>query len=193
MPDTAPPVESAPQVDLSRYTPGDYHPGRGKLTQVAWYFCSLALVECRWLPFSSVRCAVLRWFGARIGHGVRIKPRVRIKFPWRLSVGDYTWIGEDAWIDNLADVQIGSHACVSQGAYLCTGSHDARSTGFELITKPITLADGAWVAARAVVLPGVELGPNAMAAAGSVVTKSVPAGVIVGGNPARPLGERSPS
>lgn len=185
------PTDHASQTDLSDYTVGDFKPGRGKLTQILWYYCSLLVFESGWLPVHGLKCAMLRWFGATVGRGVVIKPNVRIKYPWRLSIGDFVWIGQAAWIDNLAEVTIGSHACLSQGVYLCTGSHNAHSAGFELKTEPITIGDGAWVAARTMVLQGVTFGPNSMAAAGSVVIKDVPATRIVGGNPAKPIGNRS--
>ena len=95
------------------------------------------------IPGSAHRCFLLRAFGAKIGRGVNIKPRVKVKFPWRLIVGNHSWIGEAVWIDNLAEVEIGANCCVSQGAYLCTGSHDWNSRKFTLITKPIRVEDGA--------------------------------------------------
>ena len=191
MPESDAPVTEAPQVDLSGYTAGGgYTPGAGKVTQILWYGCSLLLFESGLLPVSGAKRAILRAFGARIGEGVVIKPQVRIKFPWRLAVGEHTWIGQGVWIDNLAEVRIGAHTCVSQGVYLCTGSHDHRSPGFELLTRPITIGDGAWIAAMAVLLPGTQVGDGALAAAGSVVSGDVAPRTIVSGNPARKTGDR---
>jgi putative colanic acid biosynthesis acetyltransferase WcaF len=130
-----------------------------------------------------IRRELLRLFGAKIGAGVVIKMGVRVKYPWRLSVGEHAWLGEDCWIDNLADVTVGANACISQGAYLCTGNHDWRAPRFDLIVKPITLDDGAWVGARATIAPGVRLHVCAVAAAGSVVTHDIPAFEIHAGNP----------
>jgi putative colanic acid biosynthesis acetyltransferase WcaF len=129
-------------------------------------------------------CSLLRLFGTRIGAGVVIKPGVRIKFPWLLSLGDRSWIGEDASIDNLARVDIGRNVCISQAAYLCTGNHDWSDPAFGLLVKPIALGDGSWIGARCVVCPGVKIGEGGIAAAGSVVTRDIPAGEIHGGNPA---------
>lgn len=126
----------------------------------------------------------------RVGRGLVIKPNVRVKYPWRLAVGDYCWIGQGAWIDNLADVVLGSHVCVSQEVYICTGSHNYRARGFDLIARPILVGDGAWLGARSLLLGGVTVAANAVVAAGSVVTKDVPAATIVAGQPARPIGDR---
>jgi putative colanic acid biosynthesis acetyltransferase WcaF len=139
--------------------------------------------------------AAKRWIrrqgGAGIGRGLVIKARVWIKYPWRLVVGDHCWIGQGAWIDNLADVRLGSHVCVSQQVYVCTGSHDYRQRTFDLITRPVDVGDGAWLGARALVLGGVTVGANAVVAAGSLVTKDVPVAAIVAGQPARTIAQRS--
>lgn len=191
MPDAPnPPTEA--WVDLSNYTPGEYRPGRGRLTQVAWHFVSAVVFESSCLPISGLKRAILRAFGAKIGRNVTIKPNVRIKYPWRLSVGDHTWIGQESWIDNLGDVRLGSHVCLSQRAYLCCGGHDHRRRGFDLIVGDIALEDGSWVGAGAIVLGGVTVGANAIAAAGSVVTHDIPPAKIVGGVPARVLADRHP-
>ena len=165
---------------------------RSRMVRVLWYVTSICLFESACCPLYGVKRWLLRCFGATIGAGVVIKPRVRIKFPWNLQIGDHTWIGEDVWIDNLAAVQIGSNACVSQGVYLCTGSHDSRQVTFDLIVEPIVIEDEAWVAARSMLLPGVNITNGVLVAAGSVVTKStaIPPGMIVAGVPARIIGPR---
>ena len=197
MPDASPDAATPPSpdeawIDLSNYTTGGYRPGRGKFTQVVWYFVCALLFESSWLPVSGVKRSILRAFGAKIGRNVTIKPNVRIKYPWRLTVGDHVWIGQDSWIDNLGEVRVGSHVCISQRAYLCCGGHDHRVRGFDLVVGDITLEDGSWVGAGATVLGGVTLGTNAIAAAGSVVTEDVAPATIVGGVPARVIAERQP-
>ena len=185
--------ELAPSwVDLSAFSNSHYHPGRGIAVRLLWYFTSLLLIESGWFLFTRAKPMILRLFGARIGRGVIIKPHVRIKYPWRLAIGDHCWIGQGVWIDNIADVRIGNHVCVSQNAYFCTGSHDHRQRTFDLVEQPIEIGNGAWVAANSLLLPGVSVGPNAIAAAGSVVTKDVAAATVVGGNPARVIFPREP-
>ena len=177
-------------VDLSTFDNSWYSPGRGTWVQGLWFFLGLPLLRCSCIPSSGLRRCLLRLFGARVGKGVVIKPGVRVKYPWLLEVGDHTWIGEDAWIDNLAPVQLGSNVCISQGVYLCTGNHDWTDPAFGLIVRPIVIHDGAWLGARAVVSPGVEGGESAIASAGSVVTRNLEASTIYAGNPAVALRTR---
>jgi putative colanic acid biosynthesis acetyltransferase WcaF len=177
-------------VSLGAFRIGDYTPGRSALVCGLWYLVSLIFFQSGWFPFYGFKRWLLRVFGASVGRAVVIKPRVRIKFPWRCQIGNDCWIGEDAWIDNLANVKIASDVCLSQGVYLCTGSHDQRSVTFDLIVKPIVIEEQAWVAARAVVLQGVTIGRGAVVAAGSVVAADVATGMIVGGSPCRVIGER---
>lgn len=161
-----------PFPDLETYTTGGYAPGRAKVVIALWLLVEAVLVAS-WIPGSRHRSAVLRLFGARIGRGVVIKPRVRVKYPWRLEVGDHSWIGEGVWVDNLADVRIGANACLSQGAYLCTASHDWSRSSFDLRTAPIVVEDGAWVGARVSIGPGVTIGEGAVATLGLSVVKSL--------------------
>jgi len=102
-----------------------------------------------------------------------------------LLVGNNSWIGEDCWLDNLAQISIGNNVCISQGAYLCTGSHDWSDPHFGLITKPISLGDGSWIGAKSVLTAGVEVGECGVSIAYSLVTKTIPPFEIHGGNPAK--------
>jgi putative colanic acid biosynthesis acetyltransferase WcaF len=158
--------------------------GRPLWFDACWYFFGLPLVKSHFITSSSLRAKVLRLFGARVGKDVVLKPGLKVKFPWYLEVGDCAWVGEDAWIDNLAQVTIGPHACISQGVYLCTGNHDWTSRNMRLFAKPITCGRGSWVGARATVCPGVSIGPGAIVAAGSVANKDISSFEIHGGNPA---------
>jgi putative colanic acid biosynthesis acetyltransferase WcaF len=171
-------------IDLSTPDNTLLRRGRTPLVEALWHFVGSPLVRSDLLPFSRIKCLVLRAFGAKIGAGVYIKPGLRVKFPWRLSVGDHSWLGERLWIDNLAQVAIGSHACISQDVYLCTGNHDWSHPNLKLHTRPIHLQDGCWVAARSMVCPGVTVGECAVVIGGSVVSGNVPPYEIHGGNPA---------
>ena len=133
---------------------------------------------------------LLKIFGARIGKGVVIKPGVNIKYPWMLSIGDYTWLGEGVWIDNLAKVQIGSNVCVSQGALLLTGNHDYKRVSFDLIVGEITVKDGAWIGAKSVVCPGVICGTHSVLSVGSITSNNLEDYTIYQGNPAVKIRDR---
>lgn len=163
--------------------------GRPYWVEALWNVIQSILFSS-FMPGSCWRVLLLQLFGARLGRGVVIKPGVRVKFPWRLAVGDYSWIGEDVWIDNLAQVNIGAHCCISQGAFLCTGSHDWSEPAFLLITQPIQIEDGVWVAAKAIVAPGVIIGTGAVLGLGSVATNNLEQGWIYQGVPAQPVKRR---
>ncbi len=170
-------------IDLSNYDTGSYDPGPS-WRRVLWYVASVVFFESPWPWPRGWKRGLLRLFGAAIGERAVIKPSVKIKFPWNLSVGNFCWIGEHAWIDNLAPVTLGDHAVVSQDVYLVTGNHDMNSPGFDLMLAPIELKQGAWAAARSVVCPGVVLGECAVLTAGSVASKSLDAWGVYSGNPA---------
>lgn len=175
---------------LDQYTRGNYTPGASYWKQLLWYFLGAPIVCNHFLPFSGLRVWILRGFGAQIGRGVRIKPGVRVKFPWRLIVGDFVWIGEDAWIDNLAHVTIESHVCLSQGVYLCTGNHNWSYPDFKLMTAPIYIQQGSWIAAKSVIGPGVTVGQGAVLTLGGVTAHSLEPMTIYAGNPAQPIKRR---
>lgn len=175
-------------TDLSTFDNSHYHPG-SLVRRSLWYFTSLVWFRSGF-PVNSVKVTILRVFGARIGKGVVIKPHVIIKYPWLLSVGDYSWIGEKVWIDNLAQVTIGAHCCISQGAMLLCGNHDYKKSSFDLMTLPIVLEDGVWIGARATVCPGVHAHSHAVLTAGSVATGTLEAYTVYRGNPAVRKGER---
>jgi putative colanic acid biosynthesis acetyltransferase WcaF len=164
--------------------------GHSRWVEAAWY-----LFKCIFfvtpLPYPSrIKVCILRWFGASIGRGVAIKPRVNIHFPWKLSIGDYSWIGEEVFILNFEPVNIGSHCCISQRAFLCTGNHDYRQLDMRYRNRAIIIEDGAWVGAQVFVSPNVTIRTEAVITAGSVVTKSQPAKMVCGGNPCVALKHR---
>ncbi len=167
-------------VDLSRFDNAWYRPG-ATLKRTLWVLVNAWVLKSD-LPYPSLlKAALLRVFGARVGRGVVIKPNVNVKYPWFLTVGDFAWIGEGVWIDNLAPVSIGAHVCISQGAYLLTGNHDYTAPYFDLMIAPIEIGDGAWVGAKSIVLPGTRLESHVVVAAGSVIGgKTEPYGIYRG-------------
>lgn len=163
---------------LAGFTGEGYDKGKPFLVQVLWMAVSTLLLARWWCP-NSLRVRVLRTFGATIGDGVLIRHSARIHWPWKLTVGDHSWIGENAWILNLEPVTIGSDTCVSQSALLCTGSHDRTSPTFEFDNAPIVIGDRVWVAARATVLRGVTVGSDATIGATALVVADVADGATV--------------
>jgi len=133
---------------------------------------------------------LLRAFGAQIGKGVLIRPSVSVTYPWKLSIGDWCWIGDGATLYTLGEISIGDNSCISQHAYLCTGSHDYTRTSFDLYAVPIRVEPEAWVATHVFVGPGVTIGHGAIIGAASVVLKDVEAGMICAGNPLRRIRTR---
>lgn len=175
---------------LDRYTIETYTAGASLWKQIFWYFIGAPIFRSYWLPFSPFKVWLLRCFGGKIGQHVRIKPGVRVKFPWRLIVGDYVWIGEKAWLDNVAPIKIESHVCLSQEVYLCTGNHDWSHLDFKLICAPIHIEQGSWLAARTVVGPGVTVGRGVVLCLGSVAKCSLEPMTIYAGNPAQLIKQR---
>lgn len=167
----------------------DFVAGASALKIFCWYFISMIFFRSGLIPASSVLVWLLRLFGAKIGKEVRIKPYIYIHYPWKLVVGDYSWLAE-CRIENLTQVNIGSNVCVSQKAMLLTGNHNYKKVHFDLITKPIILEDGVWIGAHAVVCPGVTAASHAVLTVGSIATKDLEAYSIYQGNPAVKVKDR---
>jgi putative colanic acid biosynthesis acetyltransferase WcaF len=174
--------------DLRSFTLAGYDKGRGIAVQALW-FAVLNTLFMAWFCPARLRVALLRAFGAKIGTGVLIRHRVRVLWPWKLTVGDHTWIGEGVWLLNLEPVTVGAHVCLSQEAMLCAGSHDHRAADFRYRNAPITVEDGAWIAARATVLAGVTVGRHAVVAAGTVLGRDLPELTLYGPSGTRALPE----
>jgi putative colanic acid biosynthesis acetyltransferase WcaF len=178
-------------VDLSSYSVARFDRGAGRFRESIWLLVSLFLFRLCPFSFSPIKRAVLRAFGAKIGRGVVIKPQVKITFPWKLEIGDFVWLGEECWLLNLDRIIIGSNVCISQRAFLCTGNHNYRLKTFDLIVKPISIEDGAWLGAGCWVGPGVKIGSHAVLAAGSLMTSDMEPWGIYQGNPAAFIKQRT--
>lgn len=177
------------KTDLSKYNNEWYNTGASWPTRVAWYLCN-RIFFISYFPFSSFKILLLRIFGAQIGAGLIIKPRVNIKYPWRLFVGKHCWIGEGVWIDNLDTVQIGDNCCISQGALLLSGNHNYKKSTFDLITGKIVLEEGVWIGAKSIVCGGSVCRSHSIVCAGSVAAGDLLAYGIYQGNPAVKIRDR---
>jgi putative colanic acid biosynthesis acetyltransferase WcaF len=167
-----------PIIDLSQ-APGEHAAwDKPKVVVYLWSAAELLFVTNPWQISSGVRCAVLRLFGASIGNGVVFRPRTRVRFPWKLAIGDRSWIGEGVWIHNQDQVTIEHDVVVSQETFVTTGSH-AHRRDMALITSPIRIGAGAWVTTRCIVLGGTTIGRSSVIAPGTVVQGEVPANSVV--------------
>ena len=190
-----PPTLDWRDVDFTKFNNSWYSPGRSPFVISLWRWFGMPLLKR--LPcetygerfFNGLKVWLLRQFGATIGTGAVIRS-CEIYYPWNLEMGDNVWIGYEANLYNLVPIRLGNNTVVSQRGFLCTGGHDVSEPAFGLLVGEITLKDAAWVGANCFVCPGVTLHEGAVAAAGAVVTKDLPAMTICGGNPARPIKPR---
>lgn len=129
--------------------------------------------------------ALLRLFGAKIGKGCRIYSSAKILVPYNLEIGDNVILADRLLIQNTALVKIGSNSIISQGTYICAGSHDIYKETFDTVRKPIIIGESVWIAAECFIGPGVHIGNGAVAGARSCVFKDIESWTLVGGNPAK--------
>jgi len=174
------------KIDLAQFNNAGFSRGASRLKEALWLLCRQLVFSANPYGFYQLKRMLLCWFGARSAAGLIVKPGAKISFPWRFESGADVWIGEDAFLLSLDKIHIGANVCISQRAFLCTGSHDWSAPHFTLITKPIVVEEGAWICADVFIGPGVTIGRNAVITAGSVVTKDMPPNMICSGNPCVP-------
>ena len=180
------------KVDLSAFDNTEYSHGKSKWTYMLWHFVNTLIFRNALNPSSKLRAMILRAFGAKIGKGVVMnKPNINIKYPWKLTIGDHVWLGENCWIYNMDQVTIGNNVNIAQGVMLLTGNHNFKSTRFEVFTKPIRIEDGVFLGAMSVVAPGVTCGSHAVLSVNSVALKDLKPYTIYIGNPAEEKGIRN--
>lgn len=178
-------------VRLSNFRPVGLERGRSRPVEVLWWLAKIAFVQSA-LPWPMrLKAAILRSFGAKIGRGLYIRPRVNIHFPWKLTVGDDVWIGEGTTILNLEEVRLESDVALAHEVYIAAAGHDIRDPTFAYANAPVVVHSGAWIATRAYVGPGVTVGYGAVVAAMACVVKDVPDASIVAGVPAAVIGQRA--
>jgi putative colanic acid biosynthesis acetyltransferase WcaF len=173
-------------IDLRKYDQSWFDRGRPSWYVLLWWFVQAIAFPLTPHPFNGLRCALLRLFGARVGKGVLIRPTARFTYPWKITIGDYSWIGDDVVLYSLDYIYIGENCVISQKSYLCTGSHDMYDPAFGLKTASICIGNGVWVAADCFVGAGVTIGTNAVIGARSSVFTDIPAAKVSWGTPCRP-------
>lgn len=169
-------------------------PVRDKLLNIIWHLINITIF--RITPsytgfFRKIRVWLLRLFGAKVSISASVKPSARIDFPWNLTMGDDSSLGEKSWAYCMAPIVIGSQSCIGKDVYLLTGSHDISSPQFNLVTKPIHIGTGVWVATDATILPGITLADMTVVAACAVVTKDTEPYDVIAGNPAKFIKKRN--
>jgi putative colanic acid biosynthesis acetyltransferase WcaF len=180
-----PVLDADPVVDLRRYDQSWFDRGKP-----VWYILLWWLVQAIAFPLSphnlnGFRCWLLRLFGAKIGINVLIRPTARFTYPWKIEIGDYSWIGDDVVFYSLDRISIGTHCVISQKCYLCTGNHDFQDIAFGLKTAPIAIGNGAWIASDCFIAAGVKIGANAVIGARSSVFSSILEQQVAWGSPCK--------
>ncbi len=169
----------------------DALPRSVKLRRLKWVLCWSLFAK--WMPYfigRRWRIFLLRLFGMKAKGSVYFYPSVKIWAPWNLVLASNIAIDDEVNLYSVAPIKIGTKVAISREVFLCTASHNITKPNRPLVTAPITICDGVWIGARAIILPGVTVGEGAIVAAGAVVAKDVPPWTVVGGNPARVIKER---
>ncbi|HZZ86326.1 MAG TPA: WcaF family extracellular polysaccharide biosynthesis acetyltransferase [Anaeromyxobacteraceae bacterium] len=177
-------------VNLATFDNAWYHPGRTLAVRLLWMLANRTFLQTAFPWPSGLKSRLLRAFGAVVGRGVVLKPRINVKYPWHLTIGDHSWIGEDVWLDSLAPIRIGANACLSQGVMIETGNHDWSKPTFDLVVNEVVLEDGSWAAVRSLLLPGSRLASHAVLGAGAVLAGDTEPYGVYAGNPASKVKER---
>jgi len=175
---------------LNKFTLPKNFRGRSAVTVQLWWIVQASFFS--WSPQFAYkwRNFLLRCFGAKIGKGVIIRPTVRVTYPWKLTIGDFSWVGDNAELYTLGEIEIGSNVVISQKSYLCAATHDYTKETFDMIDKKITIEDEVWLAADVYIAPGITVKKGALVGARSSVFNDLPAGMICVGSPAKPVKPR---
>lgn len=163
---------------------------KNRLTRVLWNLINFLFFRFSPRPFHKWRILILRIFGAKIGKGVHVYPKVNIWAPWNLILMDECGIANGSTLYSQGKITIGKRTVISQGAHLVAGTHDYTKLGFPLFTKPITIGDYVWIAAETFIHPGIEIADGCVVGARSVVTKNMPAWMVCSGHPCIPIKKR---
>lgn len=176
--------------NLDRFTVPNGFRGKSSFIVQLWWFVQSTFFK--WSPqvLYGWRVFLLRLFGAEIGRNVIIRPSVKITYPWKLKIGDNSWIGDNAELYSLGKITIGANSVISQKSYLCTGSHDYLSSSFDIFSSPITIGNGVWVATDVYIAPGVKIEDDVLVGARSSVFKNLERNFVYLGSPAQKIKRR---
>ena len=181
------------QVSLFQPIQTNAMPRKDKIKNMIWGMVNASVF--RWSPrvgrpFKLFRVWLVRLFGADIDWTCSLHPKCKIEYPWHLSMGRYSSLGECTWVYAMASIQTGDKCCIGNDVYLLTGSHDVARKDFMLVTRPIVVNSCSWIATGAYLLPGVTIGEGCVVSAKALVCKDVAPWTVVGGNPSKFIKKR---
>lgn len=176
--------------DLNKYKNPKGFRGKSTIVVQLWWIVQGSLFAMSPQFLYSWRRFLLRSFGAEIGKGVIIRPSAQITYPWKVKIGDYSWIGDDVVLYSLGDIIIGENTVISQKSYICAATHDYSKLDFPILAKKITIGNGCWLATDVFVSPGVTMGYGVVVGARSTVVKDLESNSVYVGSPAKFLKKR---
>jgi putative colanic acid biosynthesis acetyltransferase WcaF len=176
--------------DLNKFILPKNFRGRNAFVVQLWWIVQGTFFRMSPQFLYGFRNFLLRLFGAKIGKKVIIRPTARITYPWKVSIGDYSWIGDDVVLYSLGEIEIGKNVVISQKSYICTASHDYLQSDFPIFAKKSTIEDECWLATDVFVSPGITIGEGSVIGSRSSVYKDIPSNKVCIGSPAKIIRER---
>jgi putative colanic acid biosynthesis acetyltransferase WcaF len=176
--------------DLKLYKNPKGFRGKSKWTVQLWWIVYAFLFKTSPQVLYGWRRFLLRSFGAQIGKKVLIRPTAQITYPWKVKIGDYSWIGDEVVLYSLGEIEIGANSVISQRSYLCTGSHDYKQVHFPIYNQKIIIKDGCWLATDVFVAPNITIEKGTIVGARSSVFKNLEEFSVYAGSPAQFIRKR---
>lgn len=176
--------------DLSRFRLPRGFRGRSAIVVQLWWIVQGSIFRASPQFLYGFRSNLLRIFGAKIGKNVLIRPTAKITYPWKVTIGDNSWVGDNVNLYSLGEIRIGSNTVISQNSYICAGDHDYQDLCFPIRARDVVIGNGCWLATDTYVAPGVVIGDCAVVGARSSVFSNIPEGMVCFGAPCRPIKPR---
>lgn len=164
--------------------------GQSALVVQLWWLVQATLFACSPQFMFAWRRWLLRLFGAKVGQSVLIRPSAKVTYPWKVTIGDHAWVGDDVVLYSLGEIDIGAHAVVSQRSYICAAGHDYTKTDFPIFDNKVCIGEQAWLATDVFIAPGVTVGKGVVVGARSSVFHDLPPMMVCVGSPAKPIKSR---
>lgn len=173
--------------DLNKFSVPEEFRGKSKFVVQLWWIVQQVFFAMSPQFFYGWRRFLLRLFGAKIGKGVLLRPSTKITYPWKVTIGDYSWIGEETTLYSLGNIEIGNHVAIAHGVYINTGYHNYEIETFDIHQKKTIIEDQCWITNDVYIAPGVTIGKGCVIGARSSVLKNMPSGWVCYGNPAKSI------